>query len=218
MDRKKFNAAAETLQKHIDVIQRERDYKTVGAPKVREHLQAFLDRTLQGRVDVLCNDALDLLGWRLQMPMNELAVVAPDEFRAALTALWSPPPRAEHADDFWRILEPVLDRLTSDNSQGLKGVNPRTTVATYLLYVADPARFPFYMPTYGGKFITHVYGKDKNERLNDSSPGLLANAYTKRCVYLLEQFRDTGLELEDMMDLHSAIHIFARDYLKPGNT
>lgn len=215
MDRTKFYAAADTLKEHhMDVLRHERSYKTKGVPKVREHLQAFLDGTLQGRVDVLGNDALDLLGWQLQAPLNELAAVAPDEFRAALTALWAPPLRAEHADEFWRLLDPALDRLKPGSRKTFNGLGARTTVATYLLYVADPSRFPFYMPSYGGKFIEHVYGKSKIERLDDGSPGILARAYTQRCEYLFREFNDAGLELEDMMDLHSALHIYAREYLK----
>ena len=42
----------------MDVTRHQRSYKSKGVPKVREHLQAFLDGTLQGRVDVLGNDAL----------------------------------------------------------------------------------------------------------------------------------------------------------------
>ena len=216
MDRTKFYAAADTLkERHMDVMRHERSYKSKGVPKVREHLQAFLDGTLQGRVDVLGNDALDLLGWQLQAPLNELAAVAPDEFRAALTALWTQPLRAKHADDFWCLLDPALDRLKPGSRKAFNGLGARTTVATYLLYVADPSRFPFYMPSYGGKFIEHVYGKSKLERLNDGSPGILADAYTKRCEYLLREFNDAGLELEDMMDLHSALHIYAREHLQP---
>lgn len=213
MNRQKLNAAADTLRTRMDVIQRERKYKTIGTRKVKAHLQAFLDGTLHGRVDVLCDKALDLLDWRLQMPMNELAVVAPEAFRAALTALWSRPLRAENADVFWHMLEPALDRLKADSREQLAGLNPRTTVATYLLYVSEPDHFPFYMPTYGGKFIKHVYGKGKHERLDDGSPGSLANDYTKRCAYLLGQFQEADLDLKGMLDLHSALHIYARDYL-----
>lgn len=200
----------------MDELRHERSYKAKGVPKVREHLQAFLDGTLDGRVDVLGHGALDLLGWQLQAPFNELVAVAPDEFRAALTALWALPMRAEHSDEFWRLLDPALDRLKLGSRKAFNGLGARTTVATYLLYVADPTKFPFYMPSYGGKFIEHVYGKSKIERLDDGSPGRLASAYTERCRYLLRQFNDAGLKLEDMMDLHSALHIYARAYLNAG--
>ncbi|SMB94152.1 hypothetical protein [Deinococcus hopiensis] len=218
MDREKFYATADYLKTRLDDIRKhERAYKSRGVPKVRTHLQAFLDGTLQERVDVLGGGALDLLGWQLQDPLNELAAVAPTEFRAALEALWTSPLRAEQVDTFWVILDPALDRLKPRNSKAFNGLGARTTVASYLLYVADPTRFPFYMPTYGGKAIEHLYGKSKREKLDDGSPGVLMRAYTQRCTYLLKEFRDAGVGLEDMMDLHSGLHLLARDLLKAGN-
>ncbi|WP_161884245.1 hypothetical protein [Deinococcus alpinitundrae] len=217
MDREKFYTAADYLKTRSEDIQNhERGYKVPGVPKVRTHLQAFLDGTLQERVDVLGRGALDLLGWQLQDPLNELAAVAPAEFRAALGALWASPLRAEQADTFWAILDPALDRLKPRKSKAFNGIGARTTVVSYLLYVADPTRFPFYMPSYGGKAIDYLYSKSKREKLDDGSPGVLMRAYTQRCTYLLREFRDAGVGFEDMMDLHSGLHLLARDFLKAG--
>lgn len=217
MDHQKFYAAADYIKTRLDHIKgHEGGYKSRGVPKVRAHLQAFQEETLQEPVDVLCGRALDLLDWRIQVPVNELAAVAPDEFRAALGALWAAPLRAEHADQFWDTLEPVLDRLKPENRTAFNGLGARATVASYLLYVADPAQFPFYMPSYGGKAIEHFYGKSKREKLNDSSPGALLSDYTSRCQYLSREFRSAGIPLDDMMDLHSALHVLVRDLLKKG--
>ncbi|WP_139806483.1 hypothetical protein [Deinococcus hopiensis] len=72
------------------------------------------------------------------------------------------------------------------------------------------------MPKYRGKAIEHLYGKSRRERLDDGSPGRLMLAYTQRCTYLLRVFQDTGVGLEDMMDLHSGLHLLARDLLDGG--
>lgn len=43
------------------------------------------------------------------------------------------------------------------------------SVAPASFYVADLGRFLFYMRSCGGRFIEHVYGMSKIERLGDGS-------------------------------------------------
>lgn len=191
---------------------RERAYKVPGAEKIREHLQAFLDGD-DAEVDVNFGKALDMVDWRITDTLNQLAAEHPEAFRNALAAIWQPPLKAEQADAFWAALDPALDALPAATTKKFNGVGTRASVASFFLFVADPAAFPFYRPGFGGKAINFLY--DKGEHLSQKSPGNLLTDYTSRCQFLRREFKDAGVPLQDMLDLQSALYIAVQDYIKP---
>ncbi|MDP9765406.1 hypothetical protein QO006_002857 [Deinococcus enclensis] len=66
----KVYAAVNDVLTRVDHIKaHECRYRSQCAPEVSSHLQASLDGTLGGPMDVLHGYTVDLLGWRLLVPL-----------------------------------------------------------------------------------------------------------------------------------------------------
>ena len=63
----------------------------------------------------------------------------------------------------------------------------------------------------GGKAIEYLY--ERKEALDQGSPGALLYDYGMRCAFLLREFRDAGLPLQDMLDLQSALYVLVTEHL-----
>ncbi len=117
---------------------------------------------------------------------------------SARRALWAQPLRARSADAFWAAIDPALDAIPTDWSKHLNGVGTRASVASSFLFQAEPVKFPFDRPGYGGKAIAYLY--DRQAGLDQSSPGALLHTDMFRCGFLLRAFRDARVPLQDMVD------------------
>jgi len=212
MFRQRFEEACTWLAGQTENLERnERQYKVHGAAQVHELLTRFLAGELEGKVNLQPPAALNLLGWQVLDGLNVMANARPDLFRQALGQLWITPLDPGRADDFWRLLDPALDELSAVQRGKFNGEGTRASVASYFLFVADPAHQPYYRPNFGGKAITWLYGKDG---LDTRSLGSLLQDYSGRCRYLQREFRDAGIPLEDMIDTQSALYILVDQYLK----
>ncbi len=211
MNRKKFETATDFLLDNKHKIEiRERSYKVPGAERIKTHLQAFLDGH-PATVNVNLGNALDILDWRVIEALNGMAAAEPAVFRLALNELWTSPLSARKADAFWTTLNPALDAIPAAVSKAVHGLGTRSSVASYFLFLSDPAKFPFYRPSYGGKAIEYLY--ERREALDQSSAGALLHDYGLRCAFLLREFRDAGLPLLDMLDLQSALYVMVSEHL-----
>ncbi|MGY2896777.1 hypothetical protein [Deinococcus sp. UYEF24] len=211
MNRKKFEAATDFLLDNKHKIEiRERSYKVPGAEKIHAHLQAFLEGN-PASVNVNLDNALDILDWRVIELLNSVAVTSPEVFRQALKTLWSLPLTAKRADNFWSALDPALGSVPAIVSKAVNGLGTRASVASYFLFLADPVKFPFYRPSYGGKAIEYLY--ERKEALDQASPGALLHDYGLRCAFLLREFKDAGLPLQDMLDLQSALYVMVSEHV-----
>ena len=191
MNRQRFETATAFLLQHgsIEKIRVRERYKISGAQAVRRHLEAFQagDPT---SVDLNPNNVLDILDWRVIKALNLMAAARPEIFRAALSIIWATPLNPKNADAFWTALEPAVDAIDHEWSKALNGLGTRASIASFFLFAADPQRFPFFRPHYGGKAIEYLYGR--TEGLDQTSPAALLHDYGMRCAYLYRELRDAG--------------------------
>ncbi|AWT36831.1 hypothetical protein GCM10008956_26640 [Deinococcus arenae] len=214
MQRKRFEAAVDFLsipEHNAKIHCRERNYKIPGAEKLTVHLQAFRAGETT-KVDVNEGNTLDILDWRVVDGLNQMAAADAYAFRQALDTIWTEPLSPRNADRFWAAIDPALDSISPDISKHFNGLGTRASVASYFLFLADPKKFPFYRPSFGGKAMEYLY--DRTEALDRASPGALLHDYGCRCAFLLREFRDAGLKLDDMVDLQSALYVMVQDHLK----
>lgn len=191
----------------------ERAYKVQGAASVHMVLQAFVQDGADGRVNVQPQKDLNLLGWQIVDGLNGMANARPEVMRAALQDLWATTPGEANADAFWSRLDPALDSLGAVQRKAFGGQGTRASVASYFLFLADPAGHPFYRPSFGGKALSWLY--DRKDGLDTRTLGSLLTDYRGRCTYLRREFQDRRLPVEDMIDTQSVLYMISTQYL-PG--
>jgi len=215
MIRKHFEQARDFLLKPENqalIAKRERTYKIPGAEKVRRHLEQFAAGS-EDRVNINLEKALDILDWRVVGTVNQMCAGDAPTMRAALSVIWAAPLTTRNASAFWSTAEAVLRSLPAEDAQSVNGMGTRASLASFLLFLQDPTKFPFYRPHYGGKAMLYLYGR--HEALDASSPSALLFDYQSRCTYLLREFRDAGIPLTDMTDLQSALYVLVQGLIKP---
>ena len=206
-----FERAAEWLLTQSHQLEtEERRYKLAGAQTVREHLEPFLNGDETVRVNLNVRNVLNLLGWRTVGAMNAVVNRTPAVFRAALRQVWIEPKVPLTADSFWELLEPALVAATDDERRALSGKGTRASIASYLLFVADPTAHPFYRPTFGGEAVEWLC----ETRLAPQSSGHLLDDYVARCRDLFTRFTQAGVPLGDMLDLQGALYLVKRHFLE----
>ncbi|HWG83945.1 MAG TPA: hypothetical protein VNT60_00580 [Deinococcales bacterium] len=205
MNRKNLRMAAEFLRGKEEQLERHENlYKRQGAEKVRHALQAFIADP-SARFKHLQLPPLNLLNWRSSQPIERIAAERPEVFREALARLW----QTGNADDFWAVLDPALDLLDGVERGKFASVAARANLASYLLFVRDPARHPYFKSSYGGKGIRFIFG----EAMDGRSPGKLLTEYTRRCEVLRESLGEEGVNLRDALDTQSALFLIVDDLL-----
>lgn len=206
-----FERAAEWLLTQSQNLENEeRRYKLLGAHAVKDHLGPFLNDKETGRINLNVRNALNLLGWRTVGALNAVVNRAPEVFWAALRQAWIEPKAPLTADRFWELLEPALVAATDDERRALSGKGTRASIASYLLFVADPTAHPFYRPTFGGEAVEWLC----EARLAQQSAGQLLDDYVTRCRDLLTRFIRAGVPLADMLDLQGALYLIKRHFLE----
>jgi len=215
MIRKHFEQALEFLlrpENQALIAKRERSYKIPGAEKVRKHLEQFAAGS-EDPVNITLEKALDILDWRVIGTVNQMCAGDAPAMRAALSVIWAAPLTPRNASAFWSTADVALRTLPVDDAKSVNGVGTRASLASFLLFLQDPTKFPFYRPRYGGKAILYLYGR--HEGLDASSPSALLLDYQSRCTFLLREFRDGGVPLNDMTDLQSALYVLVQGFIKP---